>query len=458
MPPSLALLLWVVLLLLLLHFDPAKDTGTSWPLWVPVIWLSILGSRLPSQWLGGQVGQAANALQEGNSLDRSVYLFLMLLAVWVLMLRSFNWSQFFSRNRALMALICFALISACWSDFPFISLKRWFRDLGNYLVILVALSAPDPLKAVSTVFRRLCYLLIPLCIVLIKYYPEIGRQYDNWQGTAMYVGATTSKNMLGVLCLVSGLFFFWDTLIRWSGRKDPQTRRILLVNAAFLAMTLWLLHLSDSATSRTCLLLGCLVMVAAQREDSGRWPHVLKTLIPVGICSYMFLVFGLGVDINASLAEALGRNPTLTGRTDIWRVLLSMDTNPFVGTGYQSFWLGPRLQWVWQQPGIGRINESHNGYLDVYLNLGLVGLGLLGTFLIASYRNICKSRNYSSSLGVFGLAVWTVLVFYNVTEAAFQGGLLWLMLLAGAITLAEPIEESSTDDVVVHEQFPAACW
>jgi len=47
MPPSLALFLWLVLLLLLLRFDPARDPETSLALWVPVIWLFIDGSRLP---------------------------------------------------------------------------------------------------------------------------------------------------------------------------------------------------------------------------------------------------------------------------------------------------------------------------------------------------------------------------------------------------------------------------
>ena len=158
------------------------------------------------------------------------------------------------------------------------------------------------------------------------------------------------------------------------------------------------------------------------------------------------------------VAEAVGRNPTLTGRTDIWKVLLNMHTNPLVGTGYQSFWLGPRLQWVWQQPGIGRINETHNGYLDVYLNLGLIGLFLLAGFLIASYRTICRRLEPLSSLGSLSLVVWTVLVFYNVTEAAFQGGLLWLTLLLGAISLAEPAGEQVIDDTCAAQQLQVACW
>src|SRR5437667_2866807 len=252
MPPSLALFLWLIVLASLLRFDPAKDSKTSLALWVPVIWMFIIGSRLPSQWLSDQIGQAAQDLQEGSPLDRTIFSVLILLAIGILMSRSFKWADFFVRNLALMAFLSFALLSVLWSDYSFDALKRWFRDLGNYLVILVALSDPRPLEAVRALLRRLCYLLVPLSILLIKYYPQIGKQYSYFTGADTYVGATTSKNELGVVCLISGLFFFWDTVTRWSNRKERRTRRILLVNAAFIAMTLWLLNLANIATSRVC--------------------------------------------------------------------------------------------------------------------------------------------------------------------------------------------------------------
>src|SRR5439155_9069149 len=119
-------------------------------------------------------------------------------------------------------------------------------------------------------------------------------------------------------------------------------------------------------------------------------------LIPVGISLYLVLAFGFGIDINAELAQSVGRDPTLTGRTNIWNAVLSTHTNPILGTGYESFWLGRRLNEVWRQAGAG-INEAHNGYLEVYLNLGLIGLFLLVVFLVASYRTICR-RFISSSL------------------------------------------------------------
>ena len=393
MPSSLALILCVVFALGLMRFDPARTPGTSPALWVPLIEFFIVGSRLPSVWLSGAGDLQAQALEDGNSLDRGVYITLILLAVGILVSRSFKWGSFFARNLTLVGFLCFALVSVTWSDFPFVTFKRWIRDLGCYLTVLVALSDARPLEAVRTLFRRLFFLLIPLCILTIKYYPEIGRTYNIWSGQPMYVGATTSKNMLGLLCLVSGLFFFWDILTRWYDRRDGRTKRIILLNVVFIAGTLWLLNISDSATPRICLGFGGVVMAAAHTNAAKNHPTLFKWLIPVPLCLFILLTYGFGVDIMTAVAQAAGRDPTLTDRTLIWKVLLSMNTNPWVGTGYETFWLGSRLQRVWDS-GF-HVNEAHNGYLQVYLNLGLVGLCLVLGFLIASYRYDLQTTTYT---------------------------------------------------------------
>jgi exopolysaccharide production protein ExoQ len=431
MPPTLALAVWAALLIALLVFDPAREAKSSLALWVPLSWLFIVGSQLPSQWMDIRRGSAVVAYEEGNSLDRIVYTALIVLAIGILVSRSFKWGTFFARNKALTAFIFFGLVSVLWSDFPSIALKRWFRDLGNYLMILVVLSDPRQMQAIRTVLRRLSYLLIPLSLLLVKYYPDIGRQFDIWTGAPMNVGATTSKNLLGALCLVSGLFFLWDTALRWPDRKERQTKRILLVNLAFLWMALWLLGLSSSATSTVCFAIGCIAIIAAHRRVFKRHPGFLKALMPICFLLYLLLAFGLG--LNADFTSAVGRNPTFTGRTNIWNSVLSMHTNPLLGTGYESFWLGPRIQEVWRLAGKG-INEAHNGYLEVYLNLGLIGLFILCVFLIVSYRSVCR-RLTTTSLGPLALALWSVVVFYNITEAAFKGHLVWIAFLLGAIVI-----------------------
>jgi exopolysaccharide production protein ExoQ len=427
MPPSLATLLWLVLLLLLFRFDPARDPQSSSALWVPVIWLSIAGSQLPSQWLGIQSASLAQVLEEGNSWDRTIECFVILLAIGILASRSFQWHDFFTRNIALMAYLSFALFSILWSDFALVSFKRWFRDLGNYLVILVVLSDPRPEEAVRTMLRRVAYFLIPLSILLIKYYPGFGIRYDEWTGMAVYVGATTSKNMLGAVCLVSGVFLFWVKQSRW-----------ISVNFLFIAMTLWLLLKAHSATSAACLVLGCLLIAAAHSKAGQR--HAMALTLAIPACFVLYLVLGFGLGWNDELAAIMGRDPTLSGRTKIWSSLLAMDTNPLVGTGYSSFWLGSRLDSF--QELRGQVTEAHNGYLEIYLNLGIVGLFLFVVFLLASYRNICRKELASKeSLASLALALWGVMVFYMVTEAGFRGGLLSVVFLL--LVIAVPVSADS---------------
>ena len=450
MPPVLALTIWLALLFGLLCFDPAREPGISFALWIPLLWMLIIGSRLPSQWFGLQVGSLAQAMAEGNPLDRSIDLAMIVICVAVLAARSFNWGSFVLRNLALTAFVVFALISVAWSDFPFVAFKRWFRDLGNYLVILVVLSDPRPLEAVRTLLRRFGYFLIPLSIVLNKYYPSLSKQYDPWTGAASFVGATTSKNMLGVLCLISGIFFFWDTVTRWSDRKEWRTKKILVVNAAFLTMTLWLLNLSHSATSSVCLVIGCLVIVAVRSGWGKRHPTFLKVAIPATFCLYLVLAFGF--DLNGELASEVGRDPTMTDRSLIWKTVLGLHTNPLVGTGYESFWLGSRLDRVWQVAG--HINEAHNGYIDIYLNLGGIGVALLVAFLLAGYRTIWKRMTSSSALATLSLAIWTILLFYNMTEAAFKSGLLWIALLFGAIEVPARAGERAQEIAAVIQARP----
>jgi exopolysaccharide production protein ExoQ len=437
MPPFLALLLWIVLLVGLLCFDPAREPKISAALWVPVIWFFFLGSRPPAMWLGLSYGTATQALEEGNPVDRTIFSLLTLAAFGILVSRSFQWRDFVVQNSALAFFLAFALVSVAWSDFPLATFKKWFRDMGVYMAVLVVLSDRRPLEAVRTVLRCVCYLHVPLSILLIKYYPSVGNSFSAWGGQE-HTGVSTSKNMLGAVCLVSGLFFFWDTVMRWHQRRDKRVKRVILVNIAFIGMILWLLNLSDSKTSTICLSLGCLVVAAARSSFGRRHINWFKALAPISFLVYVILT--VGFDMGGQLSQAVGRSADMSDRTRIWEVLLSVPVNPVLGTGYQSFWLGPRVQWVWARLSGDDVLEAHNGYLQIYLDLGLIGLFLLCMFLIATYRKICKRLKPLTPLGSLGLGLWTVLLFYNVSEAAFGAGLLFINFLMAGLTVPERVK------------------
>src|SRR5262245_23884577 len=281
MSPDIAFFVWAIILILLLRYDASRDPGNSGALWIPVVWMFIIGSRLPAQWLGWTPILAETAFEEGSELDRGIYLLLMILALGILMKRRLDWRQVFARNTALVLFLLFALASVVWSDYPFISFKRWIRDLGTYMIVLLVLSDPHPMTAIATVMRRATCGLVFLSVVLIKYYPQLGVFYNPWNGAPEYMGATTSKNTLGVVCLISGLFYFWDTLERWRERRLRTTRRTLIVNVVLMAMTLWLLRLTESATSRVCLAIGCVVILMLHTTWAKANPRRMRVADPV---------------------------------------------------------------------------------------------------------------------------------------------------------------------------------
>jgi len=437
MPPLVALALWAVLFVALLCFDPARENKVSPWLWVPVLWMFILATRLPSQWFGSGVTISIRANEEGNAFDRIVDVGFILAGVVILRSRSLPLRSFFERNRALIVYLAFALASVLWSDYSFVALKRWIRDSCNILMVLVVLSEAHVTEAVRVVYRRLNYLLIPLSILLVKYFPAIGKSYTYWNGAAMWVGPTTGKNLLGLVALLSTLFFLDDSLKRWPERKKRRGKRIIFVNVSFLVMSLWLLRLASSTTCLVICVLGALVIVGAHARISRRNPALLKVLVPSSFLLYVLLAYGL--DMNGQMAGAIGKDPTLTDRTLIWNYLLGLHTNPLLGTGYESFWMGDRLRKFWEESGQGSINEAHNGFLEVYLNLGLVGLALLTGVIVSSYRKICRRLNSDPKGASLDLAFWITMLFFSATEAGFRSGLMWIVFLLGAVVVPERI-------------------
>jgi O-antigen ligase len=139
--------------------------------------------------------------------------------------------------------------------------------------------------------------------------------------------------------------------------------------------------------------------------------------------------FAVFLDTAGSLLHALGRNTTLTGRVGIWKAVLSVQTNPLFGTGFESFWLGSRLQRVWDMTATG-IQEAHNGYIEVYLNLGWFGIILLGIMIVIGYRRAFTVFRKDPQAGRIRLAFLTAGVIYSLTEAGFRMmSPIWIALL-----------------------------
>ena len=124
--------------------------------------------------------------------------------------------------------------------------------------------------------------------------------------------------------------------------------------------------------------------------------------------------------ISGRLSEALGRGSELSGRTVLWARLLEMHTNPILGTGFESFWSGERPERELKGLFFFIPNEAHNGYLETYLNLGLIGVFLLVGLFVATFWKIRLELFRNFEWGRYRLGFLAAVVLYNWTEAAFK--------------------------------------
>jgi O-antigen ligase len=153
----------------------------------------------------------------------------------------------------------------------------------------------------------------------------------------------------------------------------------------------------------------------------------MGTYVVLGLLTLLLLQAAF--DLSGQIAGLLGRNATLTGRTDIWRVVLKENTNPLFGVGFSSFWMGDRVDRL-SAAYFYQLNEAHNGYLEVYLNSGLVGVSLLAILLVHGFHRAKRMVVQDVSLGSLRLAFLIGACAYAITEAVFNRlGLVWFVLL-----------------------------
>ena len=158
--------------------------------------------------------------------------------------------------------------------------------------------------------------------------------------------------------------------------------------------------------------------------------RVLVVMLSVSVCA-LFLGLGTG------LVETMGRDPTLTGRTQIWHLVLSMTTNPLLGTGFESFWLGPRLQKIWSIYW-WRPNEAHNAYIEVFLNLGWIGIALLAVLVTTGYQKVFNALRRDPDEGGLRLAYFVTALAYNCTESSIRiMHPVWIFFLFATVKLLE---------------------
>ncbi len=441
MMPYIALILTILFVLFIFKIDAKRKSTVSFALWIPLIWMMYSAAKPISFWLGTMPSATSEEMlsAEGNPIDRNILSILLIVSLYVLFKRKTEWLSIFKKNSFITIWFLYCGISILWSEYPLVAFKRLIKDIGILLSILIVLTESDPIDAVKTLIKRFSYILVPFSILLIIYFPESGIVKPNDVGWIMgkinYAGVSWNKNGLARICSISGFFFICNLIAKRQMKNTENNKEKYLIQALFILIILYLLIILDSATSTGVLVIGIIIFFMLGTKILKNNSKYLGRFIIFSFIVGIILQYSL--DLVDMFITFSGRDLTLTGRVNLWKDLLTLHTNPLIGVGYGSLWVKDRVVMVDLGGGYGSIiNESHNGYLNVYLELGKVGIFLLTGVIYSAYRNINKELKYNFDYWRFRMALFVIVLLYNVTEDAFgRFTLMWFVFLLISVDL-----------------------
>ncbi|WP_137388129.1 O-antigen ligase family protein [Rhodoligotrophos defluvii] len=309
------------------------------------------------------------------------------------------------------------VVSAGWSIVPDIALKRAILQITIIGTLILSIAAADdPDGVVDRIFWMLAAVLITNLAVVSVTAP----------GPLGYEGLFPQKNGLGAAAAL-GLLFALHQLAARPGR-------IRLLAWVIIPISLALLVLSKSKTS-----LGLALMVPPLVLAICIAARAFRLSVPVlvaGLIGAVVLVYFIGIACYVwtfeSVAYALFGDPTLTTRTDIWAFASSMaQRHPWLGYGFESFWqTGVESPSFREAPGfVARMPHAHNGYVDIVLQTGFFGLGLLTLTLAAALGTAGQVLKRSFSLGYLCITLIVFLMLYNLLETAWFRGFDYMSMI-----------------------------
>ncbi len=362
-----------------------------WPIltFQMAVFLSLFGLN-PTSGRGG----------DGSALRQFVWILLVVVGLLGVTAESAHWQDFknylVKKRGSLLLLGTFfalAMLSSLWSEAPFVTFKR-AALLG--IVFLMAVFAVFTMAInktpLATALVPPLALLLAISILFTALFPDAAITPLGWQGL------TGQKNEMGQLASLLVLASFFLT---------PQSGYLHRLKSVLIVCGLIALALSRSTTSIMALVLTAGIL------SIGFWFALLNKhrtwIVPFFLATFALLValsIALLFDWLPSIAEirtelfsVIGKSENLTGRTKLWDLVTAqnMFRSEIYGGGYGGFWdiSGERILYITRQLGFAPI-QAHNGYLDIFNDLGYIGLSL-ACFILVYYA-------FNLASGIFGKA------------------------------------------------------
>lgn len=395
-----------------------------------LVGLAICNAYLPSGYDWSVVSDSSDRSGGGSWAKRLQWVPLYLIALYVIWLRRALIPLLLPHvNVFLLLFTLWASLSAIWSYDPGVTIRRVIQIWGMLLIAFAFCLSSWHEQRLINVVRASYSLLLAMSLLFVVLLPQYGIHPGGDTHAGAWRGVNTHKNGMGNLAAVTMLLW----VHAWAGRHAPWYRALPWIGLAGLFLI--------TARSSTSLLIALgtspVVWILCRPPVSSEgwlFRTVAVFLMLLLLPGYLFvLMYGVPTtaDIIGPIAELVGKDVTLTGRSEIWDFMWAeIARHPVQGLGYGSFWIsdetGPSAiigRKLYFYPG-----QAHNGYLDIINETGIVGMALVALFL-ATHLFALGRAGFGRSEFAFHFAMFAVMLVWNVTESSlFRTVTNWLVI------------------------------
>ena len=322
-------------------------------------------------------------------------------------------------QKLLLLLLLLAVLSTFWSDAPGFTARRC-------LVLIASTCFGGYLATRFTMREILRFVSIAAAIAALASFMVVWRRPDlgisggvtagDWQGIF------SQKNTLG-------RFMAMGVMVFAMGAVAERKWRWFYVAGVVLCLPLMILSRDATALVALAMLSALLPIFQIARKRSLAKMVATITVVSATAAAFVFFV----IIEPKKLLLLMGKDPTLTGRTEIWSMVWQKFLQqPWLGYGYSAFWMGQdgkQSAEIWKALHWS-VPHSHNGFLDVLVQLGVVGLGLFFIGYAVYFRDALRCARASKSiLGLFPLMYLSFMLFFNFSEGSIirEESIFWIL-------------------------------
>jgi O-antigen ligase len=374
--------------------------------------------------------------EQGLLFAQILWSFLYLVMLFLVRHRIKEFVRLMWESKMLVLLLGWACVSVVWSIDRQATIRHCVALLFTSLFGVYFAARYDlhrQLRLVAMALGVVVVASVGACLA----FPEYGISAENPLEKPAWQGVLSNKNNLAMLVVLAVLI-----LILYYIRG---IRRPLMVVGIVL-----LFFLVVSTQSKTSLLYFVLSIIAFpflrafQRNASKRRKIVaFALLIAVGLATWTYSNW-------ENFTNSLGKDPGLTGRFVLWGVAVdSISQRPLLGYGFEAFWsnfYGPAYDFR-SASGWTTGATTQNGFLNLWLDLGLIGVLLFVVSFVITYRQAMNlAKTTKSSEGLWPVAFLTFLFAYGLTEISFltRNNLYWILYVSTGLSARSLLTKGSS--------------